>query len=1472
MSEFYRKSPTPSSLQYRPGLRTTPITPVAQFGGVAVDPITVMIKECMSISSAMRKMTRWSQSGVAAILGTGDIFGDDDPINGLASNLSSGNRTTNGNPLLSSFFQLRTILTEAENLNDIDCLTLTQPFLLLIKSPSTSGYITSLALNAITKFIDYEIISWDSKNLQGTLIQIISSLTHCRFEASDQNSDDAVSLKVIRLLEQIIVSPLSNLLPDAVISEVAQTCLSLACNKKRSEVLRKAAEMAMMSITIRVFSQLKHIEAETNTDLQTNFEDTKLREDIIGSTEADNLEESLDEQTPEETATDNIKEEPELLEDKPIKDEVKFEEPFGILSINELLGILILMISPSNQYQQMESTRVFALVLINTAIEVAGHEIPKHTSLMNLVSDTVSKHVLQIITSTDSPALLQASLQLFSTIAVVLGAHLKSQIELTLTLMLKSILPDSTQSSNDMINDATIHRRSPGLKEMFIECLSLLWTRSPTFFSNLFIDYDCDFDRSDLAVKVIELLCTLALPESAIITTDNVPPICLEGILSFISGVNDRMKITKHNTNNDKVSKVIKDKEYKTAFIRCTEILNEDPKKGIQALKADGFISNLDDTDELATFFFTKSGRLNKKILGEYLAKPSNTELLKKYINLFDFEDLRVDEAIRILLKGFRLPGESQQIERVVELFAERYVSCQDQSTLKTDEEVVRPDRDSVFILSYSIIMLNTDLHNPQVKQQMLLEDYKRNLRGVYNGKDFPEWYLSKIYSSIKDREIIMPEEHHGTDKWFDDVWHNLISSQSYTPDQMVFDLNQTCQFDKVIFGLTIDKIIDTLITVFKEASDDHIITRLMATIDKCANICIFYNSTSAIDKLINLLAELTTLTKSNKRDTSEDESDSIPITQIKIDNKDDAVTVSEMAVWFGRDFKAQLSTVVLFRLIKKTDCKVTPSWKQVIRMILTLFENCLIDPNFFSEFQRKIRLGPLPNVKPRYIVKRSSLNNSGILSTFSSFFKGYSDEPPEPTTQEIESTLSTIDCVKSVNFPKFFDSISRSKDLKLFIELLLESLPQYDVTKKRFYESEVLFLSEIIVCFCLLLDDSSVIIKVFESLPNNELSKKGKLRILTYKLLLSRRHESDITSLINEIANFDKEDLAKFGGQLIQPLFSLVDHDAWCCKLLVNVEEYWKVLRVLASIPSYAKEILDFMTSIIKHSKNEINSNNFMPLLGLLDEISSLGAIGSQIEQDDSNLQEKEFYIEIIDISKKSISLTSDLGKILKEGDFESNDNSHSVIQAIAHQCFNPCREVRSYALNILQKGILKMELDDFLTPSKIFEFGLFPLLSELAKPEVIQTDVEGFSATRGETLSLISKVFLHYCNSFSSSEMEATWLAILDNFNIFYNLNTKDDEKFSEASMELLKNMFLVLESNETLVKDSDLWNLSLEKVSKSYPTFKNEIIGNADETDKEVKSEASTLANNVEEKQEPTKEDEIKEPDSSKAAETI
>ena len=63
-----------------------------------------------------------------------------------------------------------------------------------------------------------------------------------------------------------------------------------------------------------------------------------------------------------------------------------------------------------------------------------------------------------------------------------------------------------------------------------------------------------------------------------------------------------------------------------------------------------------------------------------------------------------------MFLNGFRLPGEAQKIDRLMEKFAERFVNCNPDAFKSADV---------AYVLAYSVIMLNTDAHNPQVKAKM---------------------------------------------------------------------------------------------------------------------------------------------------------------------------------------------------------------------------------------------------------------------------------------------------------------------------------------------------------------------------------------------------------------------------------------------------------------------------------------------------------------------------------------------------------------------------------------------------------------------------------------------------------------------------------------------------------------------------------------------------------------------------------
>jgi len=63
---------------------------------------------------------------------------------------------------------------------------------------------------------------------------------------------------------------------------------------------------------------------------------------------------------------------------------------------------------------------------------------------------------------------------------------------------------------------------------------------------------------------------------------------------------------------------------------------------------------------------------------------------------------------------------------------------------------------DTVYVLAFSVIMLNTDAHNPQVKKKMTCKDFIKMNKGINEGQDLPQVFLEDIYLRIVNEEIKM--------------------------------------------------------------------------------------------------------------------------------------------------------------------------------------------------------------------------------------------------------------------------------------------------------------------------------------------------------------------------------------------------------------------------------------------------------------------------------------------------------------------------------------------------------------------------------------------------------------------------------------------------------------------------------------------------------------------------------------------
>ncbi|XP_072512450.1 IQ motif and Sec7 domain ArfGEF 1a isoform X9 [Salminus brasiliensis] len=185
-------------------------------------------------------------------------------------------------------------------------------------------------------------------------------------------------------------------------------------------------------------------------------------------------------------------------------------------------------------------------------------------------------------------------------------------------------------------------------------------------------------------------------------------------------------------------------------------LFNKKPEKGIQYLTERGFVP---DTPVGVAHFLLQRKGLSRQMIGEFLGnrqKQFNRDVLDCVVDEMDFSGMELDEALRKFQAHIRVQGEAQKVERLIEAFSQRYCIC--------NPGVVRQFRnpDTIFILAFAIILLNTDMYSPNVKpeRKMKLEDFVKNLRGVDDGEDIPREMLIGIYERIRQKELKTNEDH----------------------------------------------------------------------------------------------------------------------------------------------------------------------------------------------------------------------------------------------------------------------------------------------------------------------------------------------------------------------------------------------------------------------------------------------------------------------------------------------------------------------------------------------------------------------------------------------------------------------------------------------------------------------------------------------------------------------------------------
>ncbi|KAL2460779.1 Brefeldin A-inhibited guanine nucleotide-exchange protein 2 [Abeliophyllum distichum] len=427
--------------------------------------------------------------------------------------------------------------------------------------------------------------------------------------------------------------------------------------------------------------------------------------------------------------------------------------------------------------------KIVALELLKILLENAGAIFRTSERFLGAIKQYLCLSLLKNSAST-LMIVFQLSCSIFISLVSRFRAGLKAEIGVFFPMIVLRVLENVAQPNYQQ-------------KMIVLRFLEKLCIDSQILV-DIFLNYDCDVNSSNIFERMVNGLLktaqgvppgvatTLQLPQDATMKVEAMK--CLVAILKSMGDwMNKQLRIPDpHSTkkyedadNNTEpgsiplvngnaddptetsdtqseassevsdVSTIEQRRAYKLELQEGISLFNRKPKKGIEFLINANKVGN--SPEEIAAFLKNASG-LNKTLIGDYLGEREDLSLkvMHAYVDSFEFQDIEFDEAIRVFLQGFRLPGEAQKIDRIMEKFAERYCKCNPK---------VFTSADTAYVLAYSVIMLNTDAHNPMVKNKMSAEDFIRNNRGIDDGKDLPEEYLRSLFERISRNEIKMKED-----------------------------------------------------------------------------------------------------------------------------------------------------------------------------------------------------------------------------------------------------------------------------------------------------------------------------------------------------------------------------------------------------------------------------------------------------------------------------------------------------------------------------------------------------------------------------------------------------------------------------------------------------------------------------------------------------------------------------------------
>ncbi|KAJ4835000.1 Brefeldin A-inhibited guanine nucleotide-exchange protein 5 [Turnera subulata] len=646
------------------------------------------------------------------------------------------------------------------------------------------------ALDCLHKLIAYDHLEGDPGLDGGKNVALFTDILNMVCKSVDNSSPDSTILQVLKVLLTAVASTKFRVHGEPLLG-VIRICYNIALHSKSpiNQATSKAMLTQMISIIFRRMETDPQTQVSTSTISAGNAEVApadKSHANVEETPAADQNEEGITLgdalNQVKETSLASVEELQNLAGGADIKGleavldkAVHIEDgkkitrgiDLEIMNIGERDALLVFrtlckMGMKEDSDEVTTKTRILSLELLQGLLEGVSHSFTKNFHFIDSVKAYLSYALLRAAVA-QSPVIFQYATGIFSVLLLRFRESLKGEVGIFFPLIVLRSLDGS---------DFPVSQKLSVLRMLEKVC------KDPQMLVDVYVNYDCDLEAPNLFERMVTTLSKMAQgtqsadPNSvALSQTTSIKGSSLQCLVNVLKSLVEWEKICRDfltikssksleeeapssesaetKTKEEVPNNFEKAKAHKSTLEAAVSEFNRNPVKGAEYLISNKLVEN--NPASLAEFL-RNTPSLDKAMIGDYLGQHEEFPLavMHAYVDSMKFSGMKFDTAIREFLKGFRLPGEAQKIDRIMEKFAERYCA---------DNPGLFKNADTAYVLAYAVIMLNTDAHNPMVWPKMSKSDFVR-MNAMNDADDCaPTDLLEEIYDSIVKEEIKMKDD-----------------------------------------------------------------------------------------------------------------------------------------------------------------------------------------------------------------------------------------------------------------------------------------------------------------------------------------------------------------------------------------------------------------------------------------------------------------------------------------------------------------------------------------------------------------------------------------------------------------------------------------------------------------------------------------------------------------------------------------